>query len=105
MKNHESNSRMILETGETGIGLLILTNLTARTSRCKTEINLGSLGPWGAYLISDLPERGLNREGGFLERGGVFTKSNDKDIFGRFSVLLSHILQNQQTIFLLKINI
>ena len=27
------------------------------------------LSPRGAYLISDLPEGGLNREGGLLERG------------------------------------
>ena len=37
-------------------------------------INLGNtvkalLSPRGAYLISDLPEGGLNREGGLLERG------------------------------------
>ena len=39
------------------------------------------------------PCRGrLNRE------GGLFTKSNDKDIFGSVSVLLSHILLNQHTI-------
>ena len=36
----------------------------------------------GAYLISDLPEGGLNRE------GGLFTKLSDKDTFGSFSVLL-----------------
>ena len=60
------------------------------------------LSPRGAYLISDLPEGGLNREGGLLERGGLFTKSSDKDIFGSFSVLLSHSLQNQGTILRLK---
>ena len=38
-------------------------------------------------LFLDLPE------GGSLERGGLFIKSNDKDIFGNFSVLLSHILR------------
>ena len=54
------------------------------------------LSPPGAYLISDLPE--LNRDGGLLERWGLFTKSSDKDIFGSFSVLLSHILLNQHTI-------
>ena len=47
------------------------------------------LRPRGAYLILDLAE------GGLMERG-LFTKSND--IFGSFSVLLSHILWNQQTI-------
>ena len=52
--------------------------------------------PLGDYLISDLPE------GGLLERGGFFTKSSDKDIFGSFSALLSHILQNQDTILWLK---
>ena len=41
-------------------------------------------------------ERGLIRE------GGLFTKSSDKDIFGSFSVLLSHILRNQHTILRLK---
>ena len=55
-----------------------------------------SIKPPGAYLITDLPwglkERGLIRE------GGLFTKSNDKDIFDSFSVLLSHILRNQHTI-------
>ena len=50
----------------------------------------------------DLPEGGLNREGGLLERGGLFTKSSEKDIFGSFSVLLFHILQIQHTIFWLK---
>ena len=54
------------------------------------------LSPQGAYLISDLPEGGLNRE------GGLFTKSSDKTIFGSFSVLLSHILRNQGTILRLK---
>ena len=49
-----------------------------------------------AHLISDLPEGGLNRE------GGLFTKSSDKDIFGSFSVLLPHILRNQHTILRLK---
>ena len=54
------------------------------------------LSPPGAYLISHLPEGGLNRE------GGLFTKSSDKDIVGSFSVLLSHILRNQDTILRLK---
>ena len=60
------------------------------------------LSPRGAYLILDLPEGGLNREGGLLERGGLFTKSSEKDIFGSFSVLLFHILRIQHTIFRLK---
>ena len=60
---------------------------------CKSSVK--SLG---AYLISELPEGVLNREGG----GGFFTKSSDKDIFGSFSVLLSHILRNQHTILRLK---
>ena len=61
------------------------------------------LSPRGAYLISDLPEGGgLNREGGLLERGGLFTKSSDEDIFGSFSVVLSHSLRNQGTILRLK---
>ena len=54
------------------------------------------LSPRGAYLILDLPE------GGLLERGGLFTKSSEKDIFGSFSVLLFHILRIQHTIFRLK---
>ena len=62
-----------------------------------------SIKPPGAYLILDLPEGGgLNREGGLLERGGLFTKSSEKDIFGSFSVLLFHILRIQHTIFRLK---
>ena len=49
------------------------------------------------------PSRGgLNREGGLLERGGLFTKSSEKDIFGSFSVPLFHILRIQHTIFRLK---
>ena len=36
--------------------------------------------------------------GGLIREGGLFTKSSDKDIFGSFSVLLSHILRNQHTI-------
>ena len=60
------------------------------------------LSPRGAYLILDLPEGGLNREGGLLERGGLFTKSSEKDIFGSFSVPLFHILRIQYTIFRLK---
>ena len=37
---------------------------------------------------------GVDR-GGLIREGGLFTKSSDKDIFGSFSVLLSHILRNQ----------
>ena len=37
--------------------------------------------------------------GGLIREGGLFTKSSNKDIFGSFSVLLSHILGNQHTIF------
>ena len=48
------------------------------------------LSPREAYLISKLLE------------GGLFRKLSDKDIFGSFSVLLSHILQNQHTILWLK---
>ena len=61
------------------------------------------LSPWGggAYLILDLAEGGLI-ERGLIREGGLFTKSSDKDIFGSFSVRLSHILRNQQRIFLLK---
>ena len=54
-----------------------------------------SIKPPGDYLISDL------LEGGLIE-GGLFTKSSDKDIFGSFSVLSSHILRNQHTILRLK---
>ena len=60
------------------------------------------LSPRGAYFISDLPEGVRNGEGGLLERGGLFTKSSGKDIFGSFSVLLSHSLRNQGTILRLK---
>ena len=50
-------------------------------------------------LFNFRPSRGgLIREGG----GGLFTKSSDKDIFGSFSALLSHILGNQDTILQLK---
>ena len=63
-----------------------------RKSSIKPPGGLFNFGPCGG---------GLNREGGLLE-GGFFTKSNDKDIFGSFSVLLSHNLRNQNTIFLLK---
>ena len=52
--------------------------------------------PGGAYLISNLPE------GGLLERGGLFTKSKDKDIFDSFLVLSTQILRNQHTILRLK---
>ena len=60
--------------------------------------------PRGANLISNLAEgglieRGLIREGGLFS---LFTKSSDKDIFGSFSVPLSHILRNQHTILRLK---
>ena len=49
------------------------------------------------------PSRGgLNREGGLLEKGGLFTKSSEKDVFGSFSVPLFHILRIQHTIFRLK---
>ena len=40
--------------------------------------------------------------GGLFERGDLFTKSSDKDIYASFSVLLSHILRNQHTILRLK---
>ena len=51
-----------------------------------------SMYPSWAYFVSELPEEGLKRG------GGLFTKLSDKDIFDSFSVLLSHILQNQHTI-------
>ncbi len=44
------------------------------------------LTPRGAYLISDTPEGGF-KERGLLE-GGLLTKSNDKDIYDSFLVLL-----------------
>ena len=37
-----------------------------------------------------------------ISEGYLFTKSNDKDIVGSFSILLSHILWNQQAILRLK---
>ena len=45
------------------------------------------LSPLGAYVILDTPEVAL------------FTKSNDKDIYDSFSVLLPHILWIQHTNF------
>ena len=47
-------------------------------------------------MILDLLEGGLI-ERGLIREGGLFTKSSDKDIFGSFSVLLSHVLWNQHT--------
>ena len=48
------------------------------------------------------PPRGLFNfgpsEGKLNREGGLSKKSNDKVTFGSFSVLLSHILQNQHTI-------
>ena len=56
------------------------------------------LSPRGVYLILDLPEEGGSIERGLIREGGFFTKLCDKDIFGCFSVLLSHILHNQHTV-------
>ena len=39
---------------------------------------------------------------GLIREGDLLTKSSDKDVFGSFSVLLSHILQNQHKILRLK---
>ena len=61
-----------------------------------------SIKPPGGLFNFGPSRGGLNREGGLLERGGLFTKSSDKDIFGSFSVLLSHSLRNQGTILRLK---
>ena len=58
--------------------------------------------PGGAYLISDLPEGGLIERGLIREGGELIHKSSDKDIFGSFSVHLSHVLRNQGTILRLK---
>ena len=44
------------------------------------------------------PSRGGLIERGLIREGGPFTKLCDNDIFRSFSVLLSHILQNQHTI-------
>ena len=60
------------------------------------------LSPRGAYLISDRPEGGGLIERGLIREGGLFTKFSHKDIFGSFSVLSSHILHIQHTIFLPK---
>ena len=38
------------------------------------------LSPRGAYLILDLPEGGLNREGGSLERG-AYSQNQAKRIY------------------------
>ena len=46
-----------------------------RNSKETSRITVKALlSPRGAYLISDLPEGGLNREGGLLERGGLIYK-------------------------------
>ena len=56
-----------------------------------------SIKPQGGGLFNFGPSRGgLNRE------GNLFTKSSDKDMFGSFSALLSHILRNKHTILRLK---
>ena len=58
--------------------------------------------PGGGGLFNFGPSRGgLNSEGAY-KRGGLFTESSDKDIFGSCPVLLSHILQDQDTILRLK---
>ena len=75
----------------------LFSNLSQSSSRhqrsyyFKKLYRKSSIKPPVAYLISDLP-------GGW----GLFTKSSDKDIFGSFSVLLPHILRNQDTTLRLK---
>ena len=55
------------------------------------------LSPQCVYLIMDAPEGGLIERGLIRERG-LFTKSDDKDIFDSFSGVAPHILRNQHTI-------
>ena len=64
-----------------------------------SSITVKPLSHRRVYLILDAPE-GCLIERGLI--GDLFTKSSDKDIFGSFSVLLSHILQNQRLILRLK---
>ena len=72
---------------------LVMKRRVFRQNHILSIYNVKALSsPRGAYLISDLPEDGL------LERGGLFKKLCDKDIFGSFSVLLLNILLNQHTI-------
>ena len=61
-----------------------------------------SIKPPGGLFNFGPSRGGLNREGGLLESGGLFTKSSETDIFGSFSVPLFHILRIQHTIFRLK---
>ena len=61
-----------------------------------------SIKPPGGLFNFGPSRGGLNREGGLLERGGLFTKSKDKDIFDSFLVLSTQILRNQHTILRLK---
>ena len=51
----------------------------------------------GAYLNLETLERGLIRKG-LNRKGGLFTKSNEREIYDRFSVLIPHILHIQHTI-------
>ena len=44
------------------------------------RIRKSSIKPLGAYLISDTPE-GVLFERGLITKRGLFTKSNDTDIF------------------------
>ena len=52
--------------------------------------------PGGLFNVG--PSRGGLLERGLIREGGLFTKSSNKDIFGSFSVLSSHIFRNQGTI-------
>ena len=62
---------------------------------CTVKALLGPGG--GAYFFSDLPEGGF-KERRLIREGGLSTKSSEKDIFGSFSLLLSHILRIRHTI-------
>ena len=59
------------------------------------------LSPRGAYFISGTPEGGL-KERGLIREGGLFTKSNDNDLYDSFLVVLSNILQIQYAILRVK---
>ena len=82
----------------------LMKNRRLQNAREKTEntYRKSSIKPPGGLFNFGPSRGGLNREGGLLERGGLFTKSSEKDIFGSFSVPLFHIFRIQHTIFRLK---
>ena len=77
-------------------------NSTFKPNVFRITYRKSSIKPPGGLFNVGRSRGGLNREGGLLERGGLFTKSNDKDIFGSFSALIPHILRTQHTILRVK---